>query len=305
VSSDVVRIPVAPALTAFAYAAYVKLPSTDVDLPLLGAAWALRFTDEPLRSALERYFDRGAVQTRIAARDDVRAPPIELLRAMRLGREEERRFEDATHVVLVRAPFVFHDPPLHVLGSLAVANGIAATFDGVVFDPEMPRVLPLGVQTRPFASDGRVTIVDHVMCSMSASPSGDGTIWMTTSGLRRFGLPNLEMRFVPSNLVEVLPIVNAVAHRLLGEGFAQAAASGSGLPEIFVPADLAITHDDLVGAYGRGHGSSGGTTVRISYSHRRREGMEPFVEIGPPTSFMGERSDWYHAMLGEFLARSS
>jgi hypothetical protein len=73
------------------------------------------------------------------------------------------------------------------------------------------------------------------------------------------------------------------------------------LAVLTLPAELRVTHADLVGAFGKGTDHGGSTIVRLSWTGQRRSDLEPFVAIGPPRSFAGEHRDWYRAMLREFL----
>lgn len=219
---------------------------------------------------------------------------------MRMGPEEERRHRDATHVVLVNAQFPFRHPPVNVFGALAMANGLAASLDGVVIDPQVPRLLSVQSLEEPLPSDGRVIIVNHIVCPMSSSEGGAG--WMTTSGMRRFGLPNFEMRSIPPNLQEVLPIMNSVAQRVLQEALTQAWQAGEmPLTEVVLPAEIAVTQQDMVAAFGKGNASAGQTTVRLSFDGTGRGTMEPFITVSPPAAYKGEAGEWYYAMLNEFL----
>jgi hypothetical protein len=90
---------------------------------------------------------------------------------------------------------------------------------------------------------------------------------------------------------------------VLREGLAQARRrpGDDALREVTLPAELRITHADLVGAFGKGTDRGGSTTVRMSWTGRARPELEPFVEIGPPRGFDGAHGEWYTAMLREFL----
>lgn len=297
------RIPMPPALEP-SYGAYVKISRAPGDPKKIGAAWASRVCEEPIRSMLTKLIESELVKVQALPKEHAPRPPIELLRAARMGAEEERRFEEATHFVLVHALFPLWQPPLNVFAALAVANALAASFDGVVIDLQVPRLLAVKSQEEAFPADGRIVIANHVLCPMSTSDGG--ALWMTTSGMRRFGLPNFEMRYIPPNLQEIVVLMNAVAHRVLHEALAQVAKAGDEpLAELALPSELTITQEDMVAALGKGEASAGKTTVRLSFDGKGRGTMEPFVTVGPPAAYTGELGEWYYDAMRELTGKST
>ncbi|WP_394831574.1 DUF2314 domain-containing protein [Pendulispora rubella] len=193
----------------------------------------------------------------------------------------------------------FWYPPLGVFGSLAMAKGLAAALDGVILDPQGPRLLPIRDIEEPLPAGGRAAIAKHIVCPMS--DSDDGAMWVTTCGMKRFGLPNLEMRSVPPNLDSIDVVMNAVAHRVLFGAFKQQHESGHTLAEIVIPSEISITQHDMVDAFGGGRAAGGKTRVGLSFDGKGRGAMEPLITIRPPASFTGELGEWYYQMLDEFL----
>jgi hypothetical protein len=286
-----------PEVIESSYSAYVKLPATHESLKAIAIGWMRSQCDDPFRTTLAEFIVSEQVSVRVVPRGDAPKQPVDILRAMGMGPEEERRFREATHVVIVDGRSPFRDPPLNVFGALATAKGIAASFRGVVLDPQMPRLLAIQSLQQP-RLDGRVTAVKHIVCPMA--PSLGDVAWMTTVGMRRFGLPNFEMHDVTA---EIMPIMNSIAQRVLDEAFAQARAARaeSPLTEISLPAEILVTWHDTIAAFGEGEVATGKTTVGLSYDGKGRGELEPFIAIGPPASFTGPRSNFPHLMLKEFF----
>jgi uncharacterized protein YegJ (DUF2314 family) len=282
------------------FGAYVKLLPAADDPKRLAVAWVSRRCGDPLRTMLTKFIESDLVIVRAMPKKDGLVPPVDMLRAMRMGQEEERRFEEATHFVLVEAHFPLRQPPLNVFGALAVANALSEAFDGVVIDLQLPRLLPIQSQRESFPANGRVVIVNHIVCPMSASDGG--ALWMTTSGMRRFGLPNFEMRHIPPNLQEVLVLMNSVAHRVLQEALARTGGDEP-LTALALPAEIVVTQEDMVAAFGKGEPSAGQTAVRLTFDGKGRGTMEPFITIGPPASYQGELGEWYYTALGELMGK--
>jgi uncharacterized protein YegJ (DUF2314 family) len=254
-----------------------------------------------MRGALARFVESEYVRVDVLARGELPEPPIEMLRAFGMGKEEEARLSAAKHVTHVATRFVLRHPLLHLWAAEVVARAVAVKVEGLVLDPIMPRVIPIARPPAPPPGDGRVAIAKQIIVPMSTSD--DGALWMTTTGMQRFGLPNLEMRAVPPGLgKEVLPLMNGVAQRLLHEVLAQASAKDDPAEELVLPRVLEVTRNDLAAAYGQAKvDAPPATTVGVAFDGEGRAGMEPFVAIGPPPSFEGERGEWYYAAIAELV----
>jgi hypothetical protein len=285
-----------PEVVESSYRAYVKLPATHPSFKDLATKWVRSHCEEPFQTTLAELIGSEQVRVRAVPRKEVPGQPVDILRAMGMGPEEERRFREATHVVIVDGEYPFRDLPLAVFCALATSNGVAASLRGVVLDPQMPRLLPLQSQQHPLPGEGRVMIATHIVCPMLPGDGGG----MRTVGMKRFGLPNFEMHDVPA---EVMPIMNAIAQRVLDEALVQAGtAGGSTFSEVTLPAELLVTHRDAIAAFGKGDASAGQTKVRLSYDGKGRGELEPFIAIGPPASFTGPRSSWSSVLMTEFFA---
>jgi hypothetical protein len=275
------------------YLAYVNFKKRDADLKRLGVEWVHSMTDEPLRSMLATFIESEQLTVERKRRWWFRDPPKHVIRSFGMGQEEERRYKDATHVITVVAEG--HYP--HTLGAFAVASGVANAFDGVVVDPHgLPRVLAGTLLKERLSPDGSAAVSKWIVCPFSASDDGLG--WMTTTGMGRFGVPNLEMRHIPTGLDDaLLSVMNAVAQHVLDAVLAEAPA------EIALDEEFTITQSDLARAMGRDTIAAKQTTVRLSFDGVGRNHMEPFIAIGPPMSFKGTLGEWYYAMLDEFLGK--
>ncbi|NOU31595.1 MAG: DUF2314 domain-containing protein [Polyangiaceae bacterium] len=274
------------------YLAYIKLKGKDVDLKRLGTEWVRSMADEPLRSALTAYIASEELTVERKRRWWFRDPPKDILRSFGMGAEEERRYQAASHVVAVIAE------GSRALAAYSVASGIADALDGVVVDPQgLPRVLPQKLLAARISSDESDAVSKWILCPFSTSDDGLG--WMTTTGMSRFGLPNLEMRRIPIGLDDaLLSVMNAVAQHIV-----DAAATGShNASDVVLDQDQVITQRDLSRAMGRDIAAKQ-TTVRLAFDGIGRDGMAPFVVIEPPASFKGELGEWYYALLSEFLGR--
>lgn len=303
------RIPL-PSEIESSYVVFVKLSGAHDDLGKFGITWASRLCDEQLRTDVREALEAGRMAVRANPRESFPAPPIQWLRETGMGPEEERRYREATHVVLVTARSPFPILPWCVLVTLAMARGLATSLDGVALEPEVPRLLPVSSLDKPLHAKGSWAVANHIICPVS---SDGGAAWVTTTGMKRFGLPNFEMRNVPPDLAkEVALILMTVAQVVIIAALVQASESNeTDATEVVLDAEVPITPEDMAVAFDKKdnptfNAYAGRTTVRLSFDGKgRREGMDPLIEVGPPASYTGTPGQWYRAMLEEFTAKSA
>lgn len=301
--SATVRLRVPETLTS-ALAVYVERAPDPKDIQRLAVAFVQSRAGDPLKGALARFVGSELVRIDVRPRALVPEPPAELLLASGgheadPAREEAQRFAAAKEVVVVSAKFVLVRPLLHVWAALAAARAVALATSGVVLDPEIPRLLPIAGYASGVPGDGRVVVADHVVVPTNAAETkGAAATWTTTSGMPRFGLPDLEMRFVPPGRArDVVPLVLGVAQRLLDQALDQAARAPreTALEELELEAEQTVTLTDVAAAFGDPRptaDASEGATVALTH-----EPGQAFVTVGPPASFTGERAEWYPRVL--------
>jgi len=129
--------------------------------------------------------------------------------------------------------------------------------------------------------------------------AGSGGLWMTTKGLGRFGLPELQVRNVPPQLGRAWThVLNGVASRLLGTWLHtlrdQAGTAFARLPEL-----LEVREGDIARAYDAPAADAPGAdgaavAVRLTFDPSPEDTADSFVSIQPP--------DDYPASAGEFMA---
>jgi uncharacterized protein YegJ (DUF2314 family) len=294
-----VRIPLAASVRS-THVVYFAGPAPDAKE--LGALWMDGHVPAPLGPVLERYVGSDLVEVVTRPRNDLPVPDLELLRLMRLGEDEERRLAAATHGQVVQAEGLLQHPLLHVWATLAVARAAALASGGVVLDPELPRVLPAEQHDAPLRGHGRVAVAEQIV--VPTSRRGDGTMWITTKGMRRFGLPNLEVRAVPPGLAsDLVPVVDGVAQLLLDTALGRAQEAGErGLDALVLPRPLELTLGDVARSFGKEPDGGGGrVAIALRWDGRGRDGMEPFVERVPPDAHVGDRGEWLYSVLRDLV----
>lgn len=204
----------------------------------------------------------------------------------------------AAQFVMIRAVSSPGWPPMHEWAGRACAAVLAAEAGVPLVDSATPQVLAAdaALRTLPAAEDDRFRLADWVLVFASA---GRGGLRMTTKGLGRFGLPELQVRNVPPQLGRAWTrVLNGVASRLLGIWLRalreQAGSAFAQLPEL-----LEVRERDIARAYGApGTGAPGtggpAVAVRLALDPSPEDSADSFVSIQPP--------DDYPASAGEFMA---
>ena len=217
-SQDDLRVPLEVAPT-FGLVVYCRLEGAGATLPdksvLLhdAADWVGLHTEEPLRSGILDFLQQDLVNLFLHDRAEMPEPPDEILRAYNPGETEERRFRNATHAIVIGSPDLLVAPRIGLWSVIATARGIAGALPGgVIVDPEFPRLLPLEQMNEDLPSDGAIRVPDHILIPYS-SDARTGLLWITTKGMARFGLPEIEVRGAPPNLAaSMMPVMNGLAH---------------------------------------------------------------------------------------------
>ncbi|WP_240810191.1 hypothetical protein [Actinomadura sp. WMMA1423] len=120
----------------------------------------------------------------------------------------------AAHVLAVRAAYRPGRPPAHEWAARAVAGAVGAAASAPVVDVFTPQVL---TRDRLFGSlpgpDGAVRLTDWMLLPHTTGPDG---AYITTKGLGRFGLPELQTENVPPGLLGPWGrLLNGLAHHVL------------------------------------------------------------------------------------------
>jgi uncharacterized protein YegJ (DUF2314 family) len=313
-----VHIPVTAAPTV-GYVVYFRADAdeprpTEDELSRIALRWIGDHTEDPLRSTLEAFLQQGLLSLLVHDRDSIPEPPDELLRAYNPGETEERRFRNATHAILVGSPDLLVPPRIGLWAVLAASRALAAFLPGgALVDPLFPRLLPLEGVNADLPPDGHVRLVDHILIPYSLD-ADTGLAWITTKGMDRFGLPELEIRDVPPNLVNgLMPVMNGLAQRLANAAMEMVMENGDDEepPDYFshraqfwfglgdVRRAYATHSDEPDGADER-LDNEGTSLVRLEVT-RGRGSEEVFVRLVPPHGVRYDPGVWLNSLLTDLF----
>jgi hypothetical protein len=215
--------------------------------------------------------------------------PIEMLAAMGATDDQLRRVSSASHLVLATLQSQAGWPPVHEWVTRALATASAELLGCDVVDILNYRVLDPAEARRTLPDpDGRVRLADWVFVHYSADRSG---YWCTTTGLGRFGLPELQTLAAPPHVVELWSqTMTGIAHRLLG-AWSEALAGNRDAAFVQLRARTDIGADDVAAAYGEAPDGGGRASVRLALDPGTDPDDHSFLTIHPPLDWSGSAGE--------------
>jgi uncharacterized protein YegJ (DUF2314 family) len=277
-------------------------PGVDAPTPEAMAQAAATWSDvslkPPLRDAAITYREK-LLSIELIQADRLPPPPLSILQYMGMGELDERIIKSATEVAVISGPDLNARPYIGLWSVLAAALGVRELLQGTVFDPQALRIINPEKALTWFPGDGRVSLVNHIQVPFSIQDRGLG--WMTTRGLEKFGLPELELRDVPPNLQRLNALLNGVAQFLVEEVGKDPKATA----ELTLPAEITLDQALLERAHAKPAGEEPGTmkpqTVGLRFDAKERLQHPPMIQIVKPRAFSADTGVWLSEVLGQLL----
>lgn len=278
-------------------------PPSDEELAEAAARWSDAHLEPPLRDAVADVRNRGLMSIQLKPVDQLPPLPIELLRYMGLGELEERIVRSATHLVLLMGMDINRHPRVVMWAVLAAALGVRDLLEGALFDPEALRIIDPDQATRSFSVNGDIGVTHHIIVPFSIGEKGLG--WMTTRGLGKFGLPDLELHDVPPNLNKLNVLMNAVGQHLVEATFRTVAEHNGKVEELELAPEFTVDRSTVARASARKPDDEaardGAVNVAIRFDDDDRAPGPPMIRIQQPRSFEGDTGVWLNHVAEELL----
>lgn len=267
------------------------------------ARWSDSHLEPPLRDAVAMFRRQGLVPIELRPAADLPPLPIDLLRHMGLGELEERIARAATEVVLVTGQDLNVRPRIGLWAALAAALGVREFLQGVVFDPDALRIIDPDKAAKWCSATGEIGVTHHIIVPFSIGDRGLG--WMTTRGLQKFGLPDLELRDVPPNLNQISVLMNAVAQFLVEETFRRVAESKGKVDQLTIASEIGVDRALVARAGARkpdgDPAAARAATVALRYDSNERMPGPPMIRLERPPGFSGDSGIWLNQIAGQLL----
>ena len=247
----------------------------------------------PVAVAARMMLDGGALTVHAVSSSSLPPVPGPLQEYLGVARELVRTVAEASDFVAVRASGPPGWPPMHEWAGRACAAVLATQCDVPLVDTGIPKILAAdaALRTLPGAQDARFRLADWMSVFHSA---GIGGLGMTTKGLGRFGLPELQARNVPPQLGQAWTrVLTGLASSLLGTWLT--ALRDRAEPAFAqLSAVLEVGEGDIARAYDAPVTEGAAVPVRLTFDPSPQDSTDSFLSVQPP--------DEYPASAGEFLA---
>jgi uncharacterized protein YegJ (DUF2314 family) len=260
-------------------------------------AMAAARVDQPLRELVEHIVTSGMLAVDVRAAGELPPWPAEVLQAFGAGESALALLTSASHAILVQSWFRPGWPPAHEWTARVVAGQLAARLDVPVFDVFTPRLVDADTLLHSLPDAERVLrLTEWVLVPQSAGPAG---LWLTTKGLGRFGLPELQAVDVPPQFGGAWTnVLSGLGSRLLtlwSQALEEQCQQGDGPAFVTLPGELEIGEPDVAQAYGRPSRGKGSARVALRLDPSSDLDQDVFLTVVPPASFP--------ASAGEFVAQ--
>ena len=259
--------------------------------------------EAPIRDAAIALRGSELFSVRTIAVDQLPAPPLNLLRYGRMSELDERIIQSATHAVVLRGQDLNVAPCLGLWTTLGAALAVRQALDGVVFDPEALRIVkPDALEW--FTRRGAIAVAHHIIVPSSIGDTGLG--WVTTRGLGKFGLPDLEVRDVPPNLNAPLHLfMDTVAQLLVEAALETVREKRLAATEMVMPAETAVDGGTLARAHSETPSDPKGERVSVPiglrFAPEDRAPEVAMIRLVPPRSYGNDTGVWLSNALDRLV----
>jgi hypothetical protein len=291
--SDSITLNVPAGLEALYIVPTVK-PLTDVDGAVEAAVKAL---EVPVAGAAAGLLSDESMTVSQNDAADFPPLPLDILRLFGATEDDTAAIAAATHLITIEAAYAPGWPPAGDWAARGVAARIAAEAGATVIDMSTPRVLTAdaALATLP-DTEGTIRLTKWVLVPHSVGEAG---CWFSTTGLSRFGLPELQTFDVPVALEHLWgEVLSGIASHLLVAWSAQLRADPQAT-SVEIPAALTVTTIDIAQAFGE-------RTVRdhaeATLWLRLDAGDDaPLITVLPPAGDERSTDDFYTAVCDALL----
>jgi uncharacterized protein YegJ (DUF2314 family) len=304
--TDLIPVPSSVPTWFMIFCRFSGAPPSVSDIFEEAKRWVMDNVHPPLREMIWAYLNPELMIVDVAPRRDV---PIEILRqcAPMLSEEQRQEIDAATHVISVRASDPLPGPRLGLFAAVAAAKACAERSGArVALDADTASAFPLSTPFHGLHSGVEPCLASFIRCPYSFGDNG--VAYMTTIGMARFGLPDLQVIGIP-------PIdIQALGRTLIGLcqvliTMIRSADGGYENPAAPVPAILetAVTEFYLQMSGARmadtpAVSKDAVARVRLEYQPQPGNPERSFFTLRPPAGYSGDYGAWLHSLVNTFFA---
>jgi hypothetical protein len=249
---------------------------------------------DPVGTVARKMIEVGAVRVACLSSSALPAVPAELQEHLGVAPELVQIVTAAHDYVSFTATWPPGWPPVHEASARACAAALAAALGVPLVDAYIPRVLAPkpAIGALPDAAS-KLDLSDWVLVVQSAGHQG---LWMTTKGMGRFGLPELQVSNVPPQYGTPWSSLLRGISAVLLDLWLDALRTRDGAAFAEIPGTFDVAEADVASAYNADSQGGGHVKVQLAFDPATNDGMDSFLTIRPP--------DDYPASAGEYLTHA-
>ncbi|MDN3352674.1 hypothetical protein [Actinomadura sp. DC4] len=222
----------------------------------------------------------------------------DLIEGAAWARPEDRRLlPKLTHHVVVMGHIPPVSQPDHGQATRAIARVVAEACEGVVYDAWSHQVLPHDF--RYGAEHPEFCLADEWLATFISGGDSTGGLHLTTAGLHRFALPELEARKVPlGNVFAAVTLLRCLAVTLLHEHWDWLACN-PGARSRRLQRHAWVEGRDVWRYWAAEPRETSGGRVRVRLVRSPQDGPQtlPYVAVGPPADFAAPVREWWNDVV--------
>lgn len=244
---------------------------------------------EPLAPIARKLLDAGAA--RLISMDSVPALPTDFQRYLGVPAELVERLNAADKSLAISVRWTPDWPPIHEWAARACAAALADDLRVPLVDTFVPQVLAAGTALASVPGHPpQHKLSEWVLVFQSAGNHG---LWMTTKGMGRFGLPELQVRNVPPQYGNPWTrLLSGSASNLLRLWMSALRDRGDS-SFARIPAAFEVGESDVAEAYRAEAAGDGRVPVRLTFDPAPDDGADSLLTIQPPDDYPGSAGEYF------------
>jgi hypothetical protein len=274
-------------------------PSGDVKI-LLSDAVKRRIRGS-LGDGISALISRGFMQVEYRSKDKCPEIPAQMLAYMGAKPDQLSQLANAKGYILIRTTGLPGWPPRHELAGRAAAAALALEHNCILVDMYFPRVLTPQDALATVAIGKEIEFKNWIRVLTSKSETG---CWMTSRGLARTGLPDLQAVEASPQLAEPLPYVMCGLAWNIAKKFAIDLSKNQRLTSFALPAEIEVSQLDISEAGWNQFNRKRKAKIHLRLDLAKDKDKEDFLTIVPPPGDKRSTSEYLTDICDQLLGKS-
>lgn len=275
-------------------------PSGDAKIPLSVAV--KRRLHGSLGDGVSAMISRGFMQVEYRTKDKCPEMPEQMLAYTGATPDQLSQITNAKGYILIRTTGLPGWPPRHELAGRAAAAALALEQKCILVDMYFPRVMTPQDALETVAVGKEPEFKNWIRVLTSKSETG---CWMTSRGLARTGLPDLQAVEASPQLAEPLPYVMCGLAWKIARKFATDLSKNPRQKSFALPVEIEVSQLDIYEAGWKPFNRKRKAKIHLRLDLAKDKDKEDFLTIVPPPGDKRSTSEYLTDICNQLLGKSS